>query len=268
MNESLVHPGAGMNTTDLLRFREANHEAAGLLIGGAALGAAGLVLLLFGLCCKRCDIREVTVFKASLILCCVLQAVSTPVVAMEVQGTPCYLNHCYTMVVMWSSYRRCVVLLQLLVALEFILTNQSQGSTKTVPAYLSATVVLMINLVCMIFKEFLEASATVGVVGLALNLWILKARCFSAATTKPFNQVLCLAFVSFVATYGPSFVMECMILNGNPYSPRLYETLLCSTNLYLATSMYLCWITCRKAPEEEAPPAIEIRSHYPSQTKF
>ncbi|XP_023271100.1 uncharacterized protein LOC111661682 [Seriola lalandi dorsalis] len=273
MNESIVLQGAGMETSRLLSItqqRDAgvlagdrafnrNDAALGVLLGGVCLGGVGLILVMFALCCKRLGARHLTVFKVSLIFTDLLQMLSTPAAVLQLVGSICHLKHCHKLLIVWLASRRCGVLLHLLVALEFILTNQSCESTKIVLPYLSVPVLLTIDLICILFFDVTEAAVSLGAMAIALILFTLKARCSSRSTTKPFNQVLCLALLSFGATYCPSFVMECMILNKVLVSVRLYDIFLCLTNLRLVTDAYLCWVTCRETAEE-APLEMEVQN--------
>ncbi|XP_044038976.1 uncharacterized protein LOC122869755 isoform X2 [Siniperca chuatsi] len=247
MNESLALDGVGSLSMENSRLRSitqrwdsgvlagdralfGNNAALGVLLGGLFFGVLELILFIFAMFCKKINTRHLTVFKVSLIFTGLLQSLSTPVVAMELVGSTCSLKYCYKLLVVWFASRRCGVLLHLLVALEFILIwKQSREETQILPLHWSLSVVLTLDLICILFFEVTEAAVALGAVAMTLTLVIIvQAFCSLRSMDMRSGQVI-----------------------------KLYDIFMCLTNLRLVADGYLCWVTWREEEEEEAPQQME-----------
>ncbi len=275
MNESLALDGVGslcMETSRLCRITQrwdaSVHTRAFterdasliLLLVGLCFGVLGLFLLILAERYKKINPQRHTVFTLSLLFTNLLQMLSSPMVAMVLRDYIYFVKLFFILLELWHASRRCGSILHLLVALEFIaIRKKLPDGTKSLPLAWSLSVVLALNLICILFVDVTEAAVALGALAMIVLLAIfILACCFSRHMDIRSCQVFCAAFFTFGITYVPSFMMECMIINKEPIALLTYDICLCLTNLRLVMDTYLCWVTCRETPEE-APQQVEAR---------
>ncbi|XP_056156725.1 uncharacterized protein LOC130130891 [Lampris incognitus] len=237
------------------RIQGSDTISLGLLLGGVCVGLPAIVMVLLSFCCKCAEPRNLTVFSTSLLFTALLQSLSTPVVAMQVMGSSCSINHCQKLVDVWFASRRSGMLLHLLVALEAVLSQKLPKATKKLRSmYWSLPVILTVDLICILFLEVNATAIGLGTVALVLTAMICIVSCLPPfCLDKRTMKVYAIAVMSLGVTYFPSFVMECMLEDGARIDLQLYSIFLCLTNLRLIPDAFLCWLLCRDPVPDQAP---------------
>ncbi|CAJ1085904.1 uncharacterized protein LOC117807775 [Xyrichtys novacula] len=251
------HSGAAARSLE--RAFMTNNAALSFLLIGAIYEFFDVLALIITVYRRTIYIENLTVYVVSLTCTSILQGLFSPIIVVALLSTTCYLKYCQQLINVWLATRRFGVLLHLLAALEFLLIQKrSYLGSKLLSIYCTVPVILTLKLICTVFVEVLGAAVFLGVIALALTCGISILVILSPEIrNKRTLLVVLFASVTFVVTYGPSFVVECMALNLQSVPIHLYPTFLCLTNMRLMMDGFLSWVIC-KEPRQAAPQQLVV----------